>query len=249
MTATKPASGLNTIREFLRLESASGMLLFAAGVLAVVAANSPLAGAYAAFLDVPFAVRLGSFELHKPLLLWINDLLMAVFFLLVGLEIKREVVSGELSDASRIALPAVAALGGMLVPAALYAWLNRLDPVGIRGWAIPAATDIAFALGVLSLFGRRVPLGLKVFLMTLAVLDDLGAIVIIALFYTGGLSWIALSMAAVAVIVLVAMNRAGVTSTAAYVLTGLVMWVCVLKSGMHATLAATVKKPSQRDAT
>jgi Na+/H+ antiporter NhaA len=216
------------------------MLLFAAGVLAVLVANSPLAGAYAAFLDVPLTIRLGSFGLDKPLLLWINDLLMAIFFLLVGLEIKREIVVGELSDPARIALPAIAALGGMLVPAAIYASLNASDPVGSRGWAIPSATDIAFALGLLSLFGARVPLGLKILLMTLAVLDDLGAIVIIALFYTNDLSWIALASAAAAVVVLAALNRAGVMRIAAYVLVGAVLWVCVLKSGVHATLAGVV---------
>jgi len=240
MTAAGSTSGLTAIREFLRLESASGMVLFAAGVLAVLVANSPLAGAYAAFLDMPLTIRLGSFGLDKPLLLWINDLLMAIFFLLVGLEIKRETVVGELSDPARIALPAIAALGGMLVPAAIYASLNASDPVGARGWAIPSATDIAFALGLLSLFGARVPLGLKILLMTLAVLDDLGAIVIIALFYTNDLSWIALASAAAAVVVLAVLNRAGVMRIAAYVLVGAVLWVCVLKSGVHATLAGVV---------
>jgi len=240
MTAAGSTSGLTAIREFLRLESASGMVLFAAGVLAVLVANSPLAGAYAAFLDMPLTIRLGSFGLDKPLLLWINDLLMAIFFLLVGLEIKREIVVGELSDPARIALPAIAALGGMLVPAAIYASLNASDPVGARGWAIPSATDIAFALGLLSLFGARVPLGLKILLMTLAVLDDLGAIVIIALFYTNDLSWIALASAAAAVVVLAVLNRAGVMRIAAYVLVGAVLWVCVLKSGVHATLAGVV---------
>jgi len=240
MTAARSTSGLTAIREFLRLESASGMVLFAAGVLAVLVANSPLAGAYAAFLDLPLTIRLGSFGLDKPLLLWINDLLMAIFFLLVGLEIKREIVVGELSDPARIALPAIAALGGMLVPAAIYASLNASDPVGARGWAIPSATDIAFALGLLSLFGARVPLGLKILLMTLAVLDDLGAIVIIALFYTNDLSWIALASAAAAVVVLAVLNRAGVMRISAYVLVGAVLWVCVLKSGVHATLAGVV---------
>ena len=240
MTAARSTSGLTAIREFLRLESASGMLLFVAGVLAVLVANSPLAGAYAAFLDMPLTIRLGSFGLDKPLLLWINDLLMAIFFLLVGLEIKREIVVGELSDPARIALPAIAALGGMLVPAAIYASLNASDPVGARGWAIPSATDIAFALGLLSLFGARVPLGLKILLMTLAVLDDLGAIVIIALFYTNDLSWIALASAAAAVVVLAVLNRAGVMRISAYVLVGAVLWVCVLKSGVHATLAGVV---------
>jgi NhaA family Na+:H+ antiporter len=176
----------------------------------------------------------------KTLLIWINDLLMAIFFLLVGLEIKREIVVGELSDPSRVALPAVAAVGGMLVPAAIYAWFNWYDPVGIRGWAIPSATDIAFALGVLSLFGARVPLGLKVFLMTLAVLDDLGAIVVIALFYTSDLSLEALLLASIAIAALAGLNRSGVRRIAPYVLVGTVLWACVLKSGVHATLAGVV---------
>ena len=216
------------------------MLLVIAGVLAMLVANTPLAGLYDALLQVPFGVRLGSFRLDKPVLLWINDLLMAIFFLLVGLEIKREVVMGELSSVAKIALPAFAAAGGMLVPLAIYAWLNWQDPVGIRGWAIPGATDIAFALGMLALFGARVPLGLKVFLMTLAVLDDLGAIVIIALFYSGKLSMTALAGAAVAVIALVTLNRCGVTRVAAYMLVGALLWLCVLKSGVHATLAGVV---------
>jgi NhaA family Na+:H+ antiporter len=240
MSARASSPDRSLIREFLALESASGMLLLVAGILAVIAANSPLAGAYAALLDVPFAIRLGSLELAKPLLVWINDLLMAIFFLLVGLEIKREVVHGELSDRARIALPAIAALGGMVVPAGIYAWLNHADPIGARGWAIPSATDIAFALGLLSLFGPRVPLGLRVFLVTLAVLDDLGAIVIIALFYTGDLSWFAFAWAAGALVVLALLNRAGVVSIAVYVLVGTVLWVCVLKSGVHATLAGVV---------
>jgi NhaA family Na+:H+ antiporter len=240
MNDLRDKTPLAAIREFLKLESAAGMLLVIAGVLAMLAANTPLAGLYDALLQVPFGVRLGSFRLDKPLLLWINDLLMAIFFLLVGLEIKREVVMGELSSVTKIALPAFAAAGGMVVPVALYAWLNWQDPVGIRGWAIPGATDIAFALGMLALFGARVPLGLKVFLMTLAVLDDLGAIVIIALFYSGKLSMTALAGAAVAVIALVTLNRCGVTRIAAYMLVGALLWLCVLKSGVHATLAGVV---------
>ena len=165
---------------------------------------------------------------------------MAIFFLLVGLEIKREIVMGELSDTAKVALPAIAAVGGMVVPAAIYAWVNWGDPVGIRGWAIPSATDIAFALGVLSLFGERVPVGLKIFLMTLAVLDDLGAIVIIALFYTSDLSVQALLLAGLALVVLLVLNRFGVTRIAPYILVGLVLWTCVLKSGVHATLAGVV---------
>jgi NhaA family Na+:H+ antiporter len=185
-------------------------------------------------------VQLGDFVLDKPLVVWVKDLLMAIFFLLVGLEIKREVVMGELSDSSKVALPAIAALGGMIVPAAIYAALNWNDPVGIRGWAIPSATDIAFALGVLSLLGERVPVGLKIFLMTLAVLDDLGAIVIIALFYTDGLSLTALMLAGLAVAALFALNRFGVVRIAPYMLVGSVLWLCVLKSGVHATLAGVV---------
>jgi len=234
------ASPLDAIREFLKLESASGILLVAAGAVAMLAANTALSGWYEALLQVPFKIQLGEFKLDKPILIWINDLLMAIFFLLVGLEIKREVVMGELSERDKIALPAVAAVGGMIVPAAIYAALNWQDPVGIRGWAIPSATDIAFALGVLSLFGSRVPLGLKVFLMTLAVLDDLMAIIVIALFYTNELSLTAFAFAGVAVAVLFVLNRFGVMSIGAYVLVGIVLWICVLKSGVHATLAGVV---------
>lgn len=228
------------MRDFLKLESASGIVLVIAGLVAMVAANTPLADVYQALLQMPIKVQVGSFKLDKSLLIWINDLLMAIFFLLVGLEIKREIVAGELSDRHKVALPAVAALGGMVVPAAIYAAINWHDPVGIRGWAIPSATDIAFALGVLSLFGERVPVGLKIFLMTLAVLDDLGAIVIIALFYTNDLSVQALVLAAIAVAVLFALNRAGVTRIAPYILVGTALWICVLKSGVHATLAGVV---------
>jgi len=231
---------LTAVREFLKLESASGILLVIAGALAMVAANTALVGWYDALLSAPFKIQLGDFKLDKPLVIWVNDLLMAIFFLLVGLEIKREVVMGELSDGAKVALPAIAALGGMIVPAAIYAWINWGDPVGIRGWAIPSATDIAFALGLLSLFGERVPVGLKIFLMTLAVLDDLGAIVIIALFYTSDLSVAALMLAGLAIAGLLALNRFGVMRIAPYILIGLVLWVCVLKSGVHATLAGVV---------
>jgi NhaA family Na+:H+ antiporter len=206
----------------------------------MIAANTPLHELYQTILQLPIKLQVGAITFDKTLLIWINDLLMAIFFLLVGLEIKREVVSGELSDRARVALPAIAALGGMIVPAAIYAAFNWNDPVGIRGWAIPSATDIAFALGVLSLFGDRVPIGLKVFLMTLAVLDDLGAIVIIALFYSHDLSVNALLLAAGAIILLFALNRAGVTRIAPYMLVGTALWVFVLKSGVHATLAGVV---------
>jgi NhaA family Na+:H+ antiporter len=234
------SSPVGALREFLKLEAASGILLVIAGVLGMIAANTPLSELYQALLQTPIKLQIGALVLDKTLLIWINDLLMAIFFLLVGLEIKREVVSGELSDPARVALPAIAALGGMIVPAAIYAAFNWQDPVGIRGWAIPSATDIAFALGVLSLFGDRVPVGLKVFLMTLAVLDDLGAIVIIALFYSHDLSLNALLLAASAIMVLFALNRAGVTRIAPYVLVGTALWLFVLKSGVHATLAGVI---------
>ncbi|HQR23833.1 MAG TPA: Na+/H+ antiporter NhaA [Steroidobacteraceae bacterium] len=231
---------MDAVREFLKLESASGILLVVAGALAIVAANTPMADWYEQLLATHFSVRFGELALDKPLVVWVNDLLMAIFFLLVGLEIKREVVTGELADAGKVALPAVAALGGMIVPAAIYAAINWNDPVGIRGFAIPSATDIAFALGVLSLFGRRVPVGLKIFLMTLAVLDDLGAIVIIALFYTSELSVTALLYAGLALVALAVLNRFHVTRIAPYILAGAALWLCVLKSGVHATLAGVL---------
>ena len=238
--STHSIAPLSAIRQFLHLESASGIVLVLAGTLAMVAANTDLTGWYEALLATQFKIQLGEFALDKPLVVWVNDLLMAIFFLLVGLEIKREVVMGELSDRAKVALPAVAAVGGMVVPAAIYAWINWGDPVGIRGWAIPSATDIAFALGVLSLFGERVPVGLKIFLMTLAVLDDLGAIVIIALFYNADLSVTALLLAGLALVALAVLNRCGVTRIAPYMLVGLALWLFVLKSGVHATLAGVV---------
>ena len=225
------------IREFLRIEAAGGILLCIAAVLALLWANSPAGPFYLGLLEIPVAVQAGPLAIDKPLLLWINDGLMAIFFLLVGLEIKREVVSGELSSPSKAALPAIAALGGMAAPAAVYVALNWGDQATLRGWAIPAATDIAFAVGVLSLLGRRAPACLKIFLLALAILDDLGAIVIIALFYTEHLSVGSLLLAAGGLAALVALNRAGVRRIAPYVLVGVFIWVCVLKSGVHATLA------------
>jgi NhaA family Na+:H+ antiporter len=228
---------ISYIREFLRLESAGGILLIGAAVLALIMTNSPLVGVYGALLDTPVAVRIGSFEIAKPLLLWINDGLMAVFFFLVGLELKREFMEGELSTPAQIVLPALAAGAGILVPALIYAWFNFDDPVRLRGWAIPAATDIAFALGIVALLGSRVPNSLKLFLMLLAVMDDLGAIVIIALFYTAQLSATALTVASICLVILFIMNRRGVMAIPAYLFFGLIMWVSVLKSGVHATLA------------
>ncbi len=231
---------LNAVREFMRLESASGALLLGAAVVAMFFANTALAPLYDSLLATPVAVQVGQLAIDKPLLLWINDGLMAVFFFLVGLEIKREVLDGELSSASQIALPGLGALGGMVVPAAIYAWLNWGDAVAMDGWAIPVATDIAFALGLISVFGERVPTSLKIFLLTLAIFDDLAAIVIIALFYSGDLSVGALGFGLVALAAAVAMNFFGVTRLSAYLLLGLVLWVAVLKSGVHATLAGVL---------
>jgi len=236
-TLAKPARLVAALQEFLRLESAGGILLVIAAAAAMLLMNSPLAELYTAFLELPVAIRFGEFEIFKPLLLWINDGLMAVFFFLVGLELKREFIEGHLSRSDQAILPAIAAVGGMIVPAGIYAFFNWHDDVTLHGWAIPSATDIAFALGVLMLFGKRVPTALKIFLLTLAILDDLGAIVIIAMFYTSDLSISSLVTALVALAVLITMNRRGVVAVAAYVLVGLVMWASVLKSGVHATLA------------
>jgi NhaA family Na+:H+ antiporter len=228
---------LDSFKEFLKLESAGGILLMVAAAAALLVANSPAQALYQSFIDAPVEVRAGGFGIAKPLLLWINDGLMAVFFLLVGLEIKREVLEGELSNPAQIVLPAIAALGGMVVPAAIYAYANWGDPVAIHGWAIPTATDIAFALGVLALAGSAVPPGLKVFLLTLAILDDFGAIVIIALAYTDHLSAASMLVAAGALAALAVLNWRNVGSITPYLLVGLVLWVAVLKSGVHATLA------------
>ena len=221
----------------LKHEAAGGVVLLVAALLALALANSPLAWLYDRLLDTPVSVRLGAFGIDKPLLLWINDGLMAIFFFLVGLELKRELLIGELSSMRRAMLPAVAALGGMAVPALIYAAINAGNPVGLKGWAIPAATDIAFAVGVLALLGPRVPASLKVFLLALAIIDDLGAIVIIALFYAHDLAPAALVLATIGIATLFAMNRAGVRTFAPYVIVGIIMWACVLKSGVHATLA------------
>jgi len=230
----------SAISDFIRLESAGGLLLLLTATVAVLIANSPLAGYYDSLLDTTVAIQVGALAINKPLLLWINDGLMAVFFLLVGLEIKREILEGELSSVPQIVLPGIAALGGMIVPAAIYAWLNYGEPAAIDGWAIPVATDIAFALALLGLFGRRVPVPLKVFLLALAIFDDLAAIVIIAVFYSGDLSLTSLSAAAVILALAIVMNRLGVRGTSGYILLGILLWVAVLKSGVHATLAGVL---------
>ena len=231
---------IGMLRDFLRLETASGVLLVIAAVVAMIVANSPLAGLYAGLIDLPVEIRVGNFEIAKPLLLWINDGLMALFFLLVGLELKREFVAGHLADKREIVLPGFGAVGGMLVPALVYVWFNQDDAVALQGWAIPAATDIAFALAVLALLGDRVPLTLRIFLVSIAIFDDVGAIVIIALFYTSDVSLVALSVVAACLPVLAVMNRRGVTEHAPYLLVGAIMWVALLKSGVHATLTGVL---------
>ena len=227
----------STFTRFFQLEAASGLLLIAAAVLALIINNSSLSWLYSGLLDTPVVAQIGALKIAKPLLLWINDGLMALFFLLIGLEVKREVLDGQLSQPSQIVLPGAAAIGGMVVPALIYWYLNRDNPPALSGWAIPTATDIAFALGVLALLGKRVPASLKLFLMTLAIIDDLGAIVIIAIFYSGSLSTLSLALAAACIAALIAMNRLGVVKLGPYMIIGLILWVCVLKSGVHATLA------------
>jgi NhaA family Na+:H+ antiporter len=225
---------------FIHHEAAGGLVLVAAALLALLASNSPLQGLYGGFLDTPVGVHIGPLAIDKPLLLWINDGLMAIFFFLVGLEIKRELLRGELSTFSQAILPVVAAAGGMIVPAIIYIAVTADEPGALRGWAIPAATDIAFAVGVLALLGPRVPSTLKILLLALAIIDDVGSIVIIALFYAEHLSFASLALAAAGIAVLVVLNVRGVTRLAPYALTGVFIWACVLKSGVHATLAGVV---------
>lgn len=226
-----------SLKNIIKHESTGGVLLVIAAIVALILANSSLSGFYNNFLSTPLQVRVGDLDIAKPLLLWINDGLMAIFFFLVGLEIKREVLVGHLSSRSQIILPGIAAIAGIVVPALIYFALNHDNPIAIRGWAIPSATDIAFALGVFSLFGSRVPLSLKLFLLSVAIFDDLGAILIIAFFYSRDLSMLSLIIASAGLVLLFILNRFSVRSQAAYILIGVIVWVAVLKSGVHATLA------------
>lgn len=228
------------IGRFLQLEASGGILLMIAAVIALVLANTPLQPYYALLIDTPVEIRVGSFEIAKPLLLWINDGLMAIFFFLVGLELKRELLEGELSERSKIILPAVGAVGGMAIPALIYTLINAGDPIAMKGWAIPAATDIAFALGILSLLGSKVPRSIKVFLTSLAIFDDIGAILIIAIFYTEKIALGALLVVALCVAVLFYVNSRRVESRTTYILIGVVMWVAMIKSGVHATLTGVI---------
>ncbi len=228
------------LSKFLELESAGGLTLMFAAVLAVCLANTPLYTYYSLLIDTPIEIRIGGLHIAKPALLWINDGLMAVFFFLIGLELKREVMEGELSDKTKIILPGLGALGGMAVPALIYGYFNAQDPFAMKGWAIPAATDIAFALGILSLLGSRVPVSIKVFLTSLAIFDDIGAILIIALFYTDKISMVALLVVLCCIPLLAIMNFRNIESKTLYAVVGLIMWTAMLKSGVHATLAGVL---------
>lgn len=228
---------ITTIETFIKRESSAGIVLIFVTIIALLLQNSGLSELYSNFLHTHVEIRFGNLQIAKPLLLWVNDGLMAVFFFLIGLEVKREVMEGHLSSLDQITLPGVAALGGMVVPALVFIVFNQGESFAMKGWAIPTATDIAFALGVLSLLGNRCPFSLKAFLLALAIIDDLGAIVIIALFYTVELSAVSIFIASIALATLFAMNRLGVASKAAYILVGIVLWISVLKSGVHATLA------------
>lgn len=226
--------------DFIKHEAAGASFLLAATVLALLLANSPLSHFYHDITHAPVSIRVGPLAIDKTLLHWVNDCLMAIFFLLVGLEIKREFMQGELSTASQASMPFIAAIGGMVVPGLIYYGINVENPYNLRGWAIPTATDIAFAVGVMALLGPRIPSALKIFLLALAIIDDLGAIIIIAVFYTDHLSLTALSLAAAGVVLLFLLNRQGVLRIAPYILIGVFIWLCVLKSGIHATLAGVV---------
>ena len=206
-------------------------------ILALSLQNSFFTQFYNNFLHTPVEIRFGHLHIAKPLLLWVNDGLMAVFFFVIGLEVKREIMEGHLSSLKQITLPGIAAVGGMVVPALVFIAFNRGESFAMNGWAIPTATDIAFALGILSLLGKRVPVSLKIFLMALAIIDDLGAIVIIALFYTADLSTISITISGISLLILFIMNRMDIAIKSAYIVVGLVLWVSVLKSGVHATLA------------
>ncbi len=229
-----------SLLNFFKLESATGILLVIATLFAMIMANTSLQSFYDSLTSIPVEVSFGSLVIAKPLLLWVNDGLMAIFFFMIGLEVKREVIEGSLRDPKAIVVPAFAALGGMLIPSLIYAWFNWNNPTALQGWAIPSATDIAFALGILTLLGDRVPKELKLFLLTLEIIDDLGAIIIIAFFYTADLSTVSLAIATSMIALLTLMNIRGIINHTAYILVGIILWIAVLKSGVHATLAGVM---------
>lgn len=228
------------IKHFLHQESSGGILLMIAAALALTIANSPAAWLYDMLITTPVEIRLGSLDISKPLILWVNDGLMAAFFFLVGLELKKEIIEGELSRMRDIVLPAIGAVGGMVVPAAIYIYFNYDNPINMQGWAIPAATDIAFALGILTLLGSRVPVSLKILLASLAIFDDIGAIIIIAIWYTQKIYMPGLVIVAICTVILFFINRKKVENTSIYIFIGSIMWVAMLKSGVHATLTGVL---------
>ncbi|MBD8145002.1 Na+/H+ antiporter NhaA [Pantoea agglomerans] len=237
----KPRKLKNLLKSFIESDASNGVMLIVAAVAAMILANTAAtAQGYQALLNEPVQIRFGALDISKNLLLWINDALMALFFLVIGLEVKRELMVGELASRDKAIFPVIAAIGGMALPALIFLFFNHGDEIARNGWAIPTATDIAFALGVLALLGSRVPVALKVFLMALAIIDDLGAIVIIALFYTSDLSVLSLCVAAGAIVVLALLNRFNVRRISIYILVGIVLWTAVLKSGVHATLAGVI---------
>lgn len=244
MNQTNQNSGLALafakVQYFIRMESFAGFLLILASVFALAIANSSLYDNYQQFLNFKLPIGIERFQLSKPFILWVNDGLMAIFFLLIGLELKREILEGQLSSVSQVVLPGLAALGGVIFPAVIYVALNHQNPVSLAGWAIPMATDIAFALGVLTLLGKRVPSSLKLFVLALAIFDDLAAILVIALFYTKTLSMWAILSAFATLIVLIVMNKLKVTRLAVYLFLGILLWFFVLKSGIHATIAGVL---------
>jgi NhaA family Na+:H+ antiporter len=241
MLVKKHKKAIDLMRHFLQLESAGGYLLIAATVLALIMANIPTAlRAYDWFLGMHLTITVGGLGVDKPLLLWVNDALMVLFFMMVGLELKREMVEGQLSRPDQVILPVLAAVGGLVLPAAIFWYINGDFVTQKNGWAIPTATDIAFALAMLGLLGSRVPISLKIFLTTIAIVDDIAAIVIIAVFYSSDLSIVSLSLAGLGIAILFALNRMKVMRLAPYMLTALFIWLCVLKSGVHATLAGVV---------
>ena len=231
---------IRQIKNFLKLESSGGILLFTAAILEIICANTGVQSVYFDFLQTQVVLKVGAFAIDKPLLMWINDGFMAVFFVLVGLEVKREMFEGSLSSVRKASLPAFAAFGGMIVPALIYYFINHHDPELVRGWAIPMATDIAFALGIVALLSKQVPLPLKMFLLALAIIDDIGAIVVIAIFFSHEMSMPALIVASLAIITLFTMNRYKVVSMIHYLIVGSILWASVLKSGVHATLAGVI---------
>lgn len=231
---------IKLIAHYLKLEAASGVILFVFAVFAVFIDNSPFASFYEQILNTPFIIPFFNWKMTKPLLFWINEGLMTLFFLLVSLELKREFLEGDLRGFHKIVLPSLAALGGMLFPALIYIGFTYSHGVAVSGWAVPVATDIAFALGVLSLFGKRIPIGLKLFLMALAIFDDIGAIIIIAVFHSHHLSYIALILAWIVLVVLFILNRYGIDRLMPYLVVGFILWLCVLSSGIHATIAGVL---------